>query len=120
MLAPDRVTVPEVVLVAPAVPARFAEEVPLWKSKAVVLVKLLDVPVIVPPVSFTPLTVSLLPPMPKVPPVATSTLAVSLIWLAELRVKVPVPLTRTSAARASTAADLLRDKVPALTVVRPV
>ena len=119
MLAPDRVTMPELVLVAPAVPARFAVALPLWKSKAVVLVKV-PVPEVVPPVSFKPLTVSVLPPMPKVPPVATSTLAVSLIWLAALSVKVPVPLTSTSAARASTPAVLLRIKLPALTVVRPV
>ena len=116
-----KVTVPEVVLLAPAVPARLPVTlVLLWKSKAVVLVKTPPAePVIVPPVSFTPLTVSVRAPMLKVPPVAISTLEVFLIWSDAPRVKLPVPLTSTSPAMASTVAVLASVRLPAPTVVRP-
>ena len=114
---------PEVVLLAPAVPARLpVTPVPLWKSYAVVLVKTPIVPVppvIVPPVSFTPLTVSVKLPTAKVPPVATVTLEVCLIWSDAPSVRVPVPLTSTSPAMASTVAVLERVRPPAPTVVRP-
>ncbi len=78
MLVPERVTAPVPVLVRLTAPSRMALTAPACRSKAVAEVSVPPLPVMLPEVSWTPLTVSLLAPKASVPP-ETTTFEVSAI-----------------------------------------
>ena len=88
-LTPLSVTVPAVDLLAPAVPARMADTVPLRRSKAAVLVNTPVVPVMLPLFcKDTDATVSLFGPMARVP-APTVTALPSAITLLAFKARAP-------------------------------
>ena len=104
-------------LVTPMLPPRIALAAPACRSYVLVLVSVPPLPLILPPVSCTPLTVSLFAPVFSVP-ADTATLAVSGIWLDCCNTAVPPAMLRLPAM--ALAAVVSRLSVPALTVVNPV
>ena len=87
MLAPDNVTMPEVVLFNTVAPPNFAVTVPLCISNVPVLVKTPLVPVMLPDVRVTVPTVSENASILNVPPLTV--IAPELIALETPSVKVP-------------------------------
>ena len=103
MLAPLRVTLPAVDLLAPTAPSSTAPTLPDCRSKAVPVLVSVPLTMLAPPVSCTPVTVWLKVPRSSVPPLTARPL--------------PLPMRSAAASTAVPAPDLVRVPAPPLTAL---